>query len=396
MKSTVFTFLMFIGITLFSQAGNVVFFTEDGDLFFVSMNGVKINSTPMANVLVPGVKAPGAMVTITFADASLGVIKKNVMAADGREYTYKVKKNKKGQWKIHPFTDIAMSTISTTTTTASDPVLIQQKADPIVEVQPVKEEKTQTTTTVDPVTTNTTVSNTSVQSNANPATGNGISLNINVSGTGTQSNPQQTTANTTVQNGTAITTTTTSNTTTNTNTVNTTQQNIEQPNKTGVSLSLNINTNGLNSALNTMNTNVTTNTTDVTTTNDVVVTDNSTQTQTTTTTPVNDVVVTSSNTSGCTMVMDAGEFSAAKSSVSSKSFEDSRMKVAKQITENNCLSTTQVKEIMGLFSFEGSKLDYAKFAYAYTYDKNNYYKINDAFGFESSIDELQTYIKENK
>jgi hypothetical protein len=48
---------------------------------------------------------------------------------------------------------------------------------------------------------------------------------------------------------------------------------------------------------------------------------------------------------------------------------------------------------MLLFSFESTRLDFAKFAYAYTLDLRNYYKLNDAFTFESSIDDLDKYIQ---
>ena len=47
---------------------------------------------------------------------------------------------------------------------------------------------------------------------------------------------------------------------------------------------------------------------------------------------------------------------------------------------------------MQLFTFEASKLDYAKYAYDYCWEKNNYYQVNDAFEFESSIEELDAYI----
>ncbi|HNQ83646.1 MAG TPA: DUF4476 domain-containing protein, partial [Bacteroidales bacterium] len=53
----------------------------------------------------------------------------------------------------------------------------------------------------------------------------------------------------------------------------------------------------------------------------------------------------------------------------------------------------QVKEIMKLFSFEESRLEFAKYAYGYTYDLSNFYIVNDAFSFESSIDELNKYIR---
>lgn len=100
-------------------------------------------------------------------------------------------------------------------------------------------------------------------------------------------------------------------------------------------------------------------------------------------------------TEGCVYPMTSGDFNSAKGSISSKSFEDSKLTTAKQIVDANCLTSQQVKEIMGLFSFEESKLDFAKYAYNKVTDPNNYYKINDAFTFESSISELDSYIKSN-
>ncbi len=94
---------------------------------------------------------------------------------------------------------------------------------------------------------------------------------------------------------------------------------------------------------------------------------------------------------GCPYPMTPQDFSSAKSTIASKSFEDSKLSIAKQIINTNCLLSAQVKEIMMLFSFEDTRLDFAKYAYGYTYDMGNYYVVNDAFTFESSIDELNQY-----
>ena len=75
-----------------------------------------------------------------------------------------------------------------------------------------------------------------------------------------------------------------------------------------------------------------------------------------------------------------------------KGFEEDKLKISKQIIKNNCLNTTQVKAVMKLFGFEESKLDFAKAAYSRTTDKNNYYTVNDAFGFSQSIEELDNFI----
>ena len=56
------------------------------------------------------------------------------------------------------------------------------------------------------------------------------------------------------------------------------------------------------------------------------------------------------------------------------------------------IERTRGADIMMAFDFEASKVEFAKFAYGHTYDVNNYYKVNDAFEFESSIDELNRSI----
>jgi hypothetical protein len=98
------------------------------------------------------------------------------------------------------------------------------------------------------------------------------------------------------------------------------------------------------------------------------------------------------NKGACSNPMKDEDFQSAKQSIVSKSFEDSKLTLAKQITSSNCLLSSQVRDIMKTFSFESSRLEYAKFAYKYTYDKENYFKVNDAFQFESSIDELNEFI----
>ncbi|MEZ5015156.1 MAG: DUF4476 domain-containing protein [Chitinophagales bacterium] len=114
-------------------------------------------------------------------------------------------------------------------------------------------------------------------------------------------------------------------------------------------------------------------------------------TTTTTTTSGYNSNETYANTEGCVPV-GQNDYNSMKWSISSKSFEDSKLSMAKQITASNCVSAEQVRDIMLLFDFEETRLDFAKFAYAYTADKNNYYKVNDAFTFESSIDALTEYI----
>jgi hypothetical protein len=99
---------------------------------------------------------------------------------------------------------------------------------------------------------------------------------------------------------------------------------------------------------------------------------------------------------GCPYPMTDLDFADVKRSIESKSFEDSKLTIAKEVTSANCLFASEVKEIMMLFDFESTRLTYAKFAWDYTFDKGNYYKVNDAFQFESSIDELRQYIHKDR
>lgn len=95
---------------------------------------------------------------------------------------------------------------------------------------------------------------------------------------------------------------------------------------------------------------------------------------------------------GCPYPMHPTDFDRVKYTVESKSFDDSRLTIAKQVIASNCLLSNQVKEIMMLFSFEDTRLELAKYSYGYTYDIGNYYLLNDAFKFESTIEELNAYI----
>jgi hypothetical protein len=123
-----------------------------------------------------------------------------------------------------------------------------------------------------------------------------------------------------------------------------------------------------------------------------VTTTHQTTVVTTTSTPPPPVLPGYNGPIGCPVPMLPGDFDSMKGSIESKSFEDSKLTIAKQIMNSNCLLSSQVKEVMLLFSFEDTRLDFAKYAYGKTYDIGNYYKVNDAFTFETSIDDLNDYI----
>ncbi len=90
--------------------------------------------------------------------------------------------------------------------------------------------------------------------------------------------------------------------------------------------------------------------------------------------------------------MEPERFYYAIQSIKNKNFSDTQLTLAKQITNSNCLTVLQLKEIANIFSFEETKLEFAKYAYHYCYDPENYWQMNDIFSFESTTDELNKYI----
>jgi Domain of unknown function (DUF4476) len=121
------------------------------------------------------------------------------------------------------------------------------------------------------------------------------------------------------------------------------------------------------------------------------------QTTTTTTTSYSNTTTNSGYNNqpaptGCAYPMDASSFNSAKQTVANASFEDTKLSTAKSILSSNCFSTDQVVAICKLFSFEESKLNFAKFAYSKTTDPGNYFKVGNVFSFDASKTDLNNFI----
>ncbi len=93
----------------------------------------------------------------------------------------------------------------------------------------------------------------------------------------------------------------------------------------------------------------------------------------------------------CANLLQPQDVSALTSSIQSKDFESTKMSVAKQAVGSGTILAEDVGRIMRLFDYESSRLDFAKFAYARCCDQRNYFKVNDAFEFESSVTDLQRF-----
>ncbi|MBI3509123.1 MAG: DUF4476 domain-containing protein [Bacteroidetes bacterium] len=324
------------------QSNNIVVFSQDGYRFTLIVNGLKQNEKPETNVKVVGLNAPNYKVRVIFEDTKMAPIDQNVYMMDGgenvtnKEFTYAIAQGKNGL----KLKGQSVADITGTSTSSATQVVYQYNPAGSVMIGG-------TSTTVSTTTTGTTTTN-------DPNAGN-------------------VSTGTTVTDGTGATTTTTTTTTSSADGANV------GVNAGGVGVNINIT--GMGPA--------TGSSTTTTTTTSSTTTSSNTNTQSTGAT-------TASNTANvCAFPMSESDFTNAKASIDKQSFEEGKLKVAKQILNSNCMSTAQVKEIMGMFSFEDNKLDWAKFAYGKTTDPNNYYQLNDGFSFSSSTDALDEYIKQH-
>ena len=319
-----------------AQNSNLVFFSQEGEAFWVVLNGLKQNENPETNVKIAGITPTSYKAKIIFQDNTLGELTKNIYLDPGFEMTFNIRKKKQ--------TAVGNKFKSVGKTMAKD-LNMKEPENKTVElyVMKLQSKNPLATTPPPPVQQQTVVKYT-------PA-------------------PPPTTQTVVVQEQT-------------TTTISGHPQHSEN-----VSVGMNVGAPGLS-----VNVDI----------HDGHGHGHSHQELTTSTTTIIHTEGNTTNTAyvmpgyngpvGCPYPMSDNDFSGVRNSISSKDFEDSKKTMAKQVIASNCLLSSQVRDVMNLFDFEDTKLEIAKYAYGYTYDLGNYYKVNDAFDFEMSIDELNAYI----
>jgi len=339
-----FSFFVLAGAAKQSQAqNNLVIFSEQGEQFYVVINGVKQNAKPETNVKVTGLMQPMVTTKIIFGDGKTADLDQKVyLMSGGNEvsgyefvYALKMKQGTSAKGSGDAMESGGLIGVAGNLKKVDKGYKLAFRSEAVIAQAPPTQGQTVVvySTTPPPVTesTVTTVTTTTgtapTGSNANVGmNANGVNFNMNVSVNDGSSNSSST--------STMTSTTTTSTTTTSSG---------------GATSSGNVY-----------------------------------------------VLPGYNGPNNCPWPMSNEDFSSAKQSIKSKSFEDSKFTVAKQILGSNCMLSSQVKEIMMLFDFENTRLDFAKFAWGKTFDPGNYYKLNDAFQFESSIDDLNKYIDGHK
>lgn len=303
----------------FQPTANLTIFSEDGNKFYLILNGERQNNQAETNIRVEELVNPYYSTKIIFEDKTLGEISKSALMltdADGiyQDVTYKIKKDKNGKLSLKYFSSIP------------------------------------------------------VQPNMPPSRPQGVA--VYQFGNTTHMPLTFNSA------GTVVTQTTTTQTTTG----------------TGANVGVNVGGMGVN-----MNVNINDPMVNGTTTQTVTTTTNGTQITTTRPAGQPDPRPNPYYNSGCNgPIMNGSDFSAALDAIHDGSFEDTKFTTAKQIADGACLSTDQIIAMCNEFSFEKTKLDFAKYAHSRCLDKNNYFKVNKVFSFDSSKSELSKYVSTNR
>jgi hypothetical protein len=333
--STLAMALVFTADQAWCQTSDLVFFTDDGTKFTLLVDGDVKNEQPATRVVATGIRTESPMVIVRFEDAGIPQMRKPLYFPLGKEYTVMITTNKKGERVLRPTGEAELGTAARNEPAKPVPTTFVDDAPANTSgtTQQVEVGGVQHTTTV-----------TTSEESVGGTTGENVTIGVGVNGV-------------------------------------------------GFNMNVGVNGTGMNMGVGTTGTTTTTTTRTTTTTTSY----SSTPADPAPTKPEKEPEVYRmpgyTGPVGCGWPMSSTEFNDAKQSISSKSFEESKMTTAKQVGRDRCFTVEQVKGIMGLFNFEDSKLEFAKYAYERTYDIGNYYKLNDAFNFSSSIDELNSYIE---
>lgn len=391
--------LTLISFCSFAQTNDLTVFSEKGEEFTLYVNSVKQNESPSANVRAKDIRSESFIARVVFTDKNIPEITQNFWTESKNvEISAVIMVNKKGKYVLRymgegPKTADTQVAASGTQATYEDPGSSSSSA------TVTENSVTTTTTTVTTdrvpreqitITEPTDNDNVGMTISTN-AGGENVSIGISASENGmdfsTTAGGETVNMDLTAgENGMNFTTTAGGETVSMDINVSETGMNLN----TGAgdeSVSMNIDLSGMNNM-------------DISTTGDVTTT--YTTTTTTTTTSSSNTVsdnsdYSSSYSSGtvtrCPVAMSSTEFDEALSSIKSKSFEDSKLTTAKQICKGSCMTAEQIRDINKAFGFEDTRLEFAKYAYDYVYDASKYYKVNDSFQFEMTIEELDEYLQ---
>jgi hypothetical protein len=91
------------------------------------------------------------------------------------------------------------------------------------------------------------------------------------------------------------------------------------------------------------------------------------------------------------LISDADFFAAER--VMDRENDNGRLLYAKRLADENYLSAEQVKELARFFSFDNYRLDFVKYAFYKTADKNNFSVVCGAFSSNDGRNQVESFLK---
>lgn len=77
-------------------------------------------------------------------------------------------------------------------------------------------------------------------------------------------------------------------------------------------------------------------------------------------------------------------------------FDEDKLRKAKSSISVDCFTSKQIMMVLSGFARESTKLEFAKYAYDYVYDKNEFNMVKDGFSYTRTGEKLDEYIRQNR
>jgi hypothetical protein len=95
-----------------------------------------------------------------------------------------------------------------------------------------------------------------------------------------------------------------------------------------------------------------------------------------------------------TNLLPSSDYKKLKEDMTEAKYESDKLQMTKNLIGKYNIKTSQVVEVIDMFGFESTKLEFAMYCYPYIVNKKSFYKVNDSFINSSSIKELEEFIKD--
>ncbi len=369
MKNTI-TLLFLCISTLFFAQSTLTVFNNNGQRFFVVLNGIKQNSVAQTNVSISGIMNGPYSIKLIFADGQTADIDKNFYLEEASYITTRVV-FKKGKGKLQLI--------------GMEPISNQKPADHLVVYRPSDTAIYSDATVVQTTNTTNNQQNGTVQTQVNT----NEQLNMNI---GTNVNGTQMGTNTSIQ----VTETQTNNTSTNPQGENINfnmNVNVQDPTMTGQGgANISINMSGSGTGSQTQQETYQQTTTISTTGNSSTTNQHQNNNQVNTQTNVTNVNTASSSTAvSCKNIL--GNEKSLIDDLKTMSFDKDKKDIVIKDLANHCLTASQAYKIIEVFTFEADRLELAKYLYNRMIDKDSAKNLLPLFTFDATKMEFREYIR---